>query len=70
MSVPSCQKTPKRCLEKERTSAKDLGKARMRQDAEDVAFKLEAQYTKYEVSKCTSDLVAVTTGDVASNVIK
>lgn len=50
-------------------SAKDLGKARIRQDAEDVA-KLEAQFTKYEVFRCTSDLVVVTTGDVASNAIK
>ena len=40
----------------------------MRQDAEDVA-KLEAQFTKYEVFRCTSDLVVVTTGDVASNAI-
>ena len=56
-------------LERECTSAKDLGKARMRQDAEDVA-KLEAQFTKYEVFRCTSDLVVVTTGDVASNAIK
>ena len=32
-------------LERECTSAKDLGKARMRQDAEDVAT-LEAQFTK------------------------
>lgn len=56
-------------LEGECTSAKDLGKARMRQDAKDVA-KLEAQFTKYEVFRCTSDLVVVTTGDVASNAIK
>ena len=56
-------------LERECTSAKDLGKARMRQDAEDVA-KLEAQFTKYEVFRCTSDLVVVTTGDVVSNAIK
>ena len=56
-------------LERECTSAKDLGKARMRQDAEDVA-KLEAQFTKYKVFRCTSDLVVVTTGDVASNAIK
>lgn len=56
-------------LERECTSAKDLGKARMRQDAEDVA-KLEAQFTKYEVFRCTSDLVVVTTGDVASAAIK
>ena len=56
-------------LERECTSAKDLGKARMRQDAEDVA-KLEAQFTKYEVFRCTSDLVVVTTRDVASNAIK
>ena len=41
----------------------------MRQDAEDVA-KLEAQFMKYEVFWCTSDLVVVTTGDVASNAIK
>ena len=41
----------------------------MRQDAEDGA-KLEAQFTKYVVFRCTSDLVVVTTGDVASNVIK
>ena len=41
----------------------------MRQDAEDVA-KLEAQFTKYEVFRCTSDLVVVTTGDVASKAIK
>ena len=50
-------------LENECTSAKDLGKARTRQDAKDVA-KLEAQFTKYEVFRCTSDLVVVTTGDV------
>ena len=56
-------------LEREWTSAKDLGKARMRQDAEDVA-KLEAQFTKYEVFRCTSDLVVVTTGDMASTAIK
>ena len=56
-------------LERECTSAKDLGKARIRKDAEDVA-KLEAQFTKYEVFRCTSDLVVVTTGDVASNAIK
>ena len=36
---------------------------------EEVA-KLEAQFTKYEVFRCTSDLVVVTTGDVASNAIK
>ena len=41
----------------------------MRQDAEDVA-KLEAQFTKYEVFRCTPDLVVVTTGDVESNAIK
>ena len=56
-------------LENECTSAKDPGKARMQQDAEDVA-KLEAQFTKYKVFRCTSDLVVVTTGDVASNAIK
>ena len=56
-------------LKRECTSAKDLGKARMRQGAEDVA-KLEAQFTEYEVFRCTSDLVVVTTGDVASNAIK
>ena len=56
-------------LEREFTSAKDLGKARIRQDAEDVA-KLEAKFTKYEVFRCTSDLVVVTTEDVASNAIK
>ena len=33
-------------LEGECTSAKDLGKARMRQDAEDVEDVLEAQFTK------------------------
>lgn len=55
-------------LENECTSAKYLGKARMRQDAEDVA-KLEAQFTKYEVFRCTSDLVVVATGDMASNAI-
>ena len=53
-------------LEGECTSAKDLGKARMRQDAKDVA-KLEAQFTKYEVFRCTSDLVVVTTGDYQAN---
>ena len=31
---------------------------------------LEVQFTKYEVCRCTSDLVVVTTGDVASNAIK
>ena len=41
----------------------------MRQDAEHVA-KLEAQFTKYEVFRCTSDLVVVTTADVASKAIK
>ena len=41
----------------------------MRQDAENVA-KLEAQFMEYEVFRCTSDLVVVTTGDVASNAIK
>ena len=56
-------------LERECTSAKDLGKARMRQDAKHVA-KLEVQFSKYEVVRCTSDLVVVTTGDVASNAIK
>lgn len=37
-------------------------------DAEDVA-KLEAQFTKYEVFRSTSDLVVVATGDMASNAI-
>ena len=53
-------------LERECTGAKNLGKARMPKDAEDEA-KLEAQFTKYEVFRCTSDLVLVTTGDVVSN---
>ena len=38
----------------------------MRQHAEDVA-KQEAQFTKYEVFRCTSDLVVVTTGDVKAD---
>ena len=41
----------------------------MRQDAENVT-KLEARFTKNEVFPCTSDLLGVTTGDVASNAIK
>ena len=56
-------------LEKECNSAKELGKVRMQQDAEDVA-KLEAQFAKCKVFRCTSDLAVVSTGDVASKAIK
>ena len=45
-------------LQRECTRARELGKARMRQDTEDVT-KLEAQFMKYEVFQCMSDLVVV-----------
>lgn len=48
---------------------KDLGKARMRRDEEDV-LQLVSQFTKYEVFRHTNELVVVTTGDVANDNIK
>ena len=47
---------------------RDSGKSRMRQD-EDV-LRLVSQFKKYDVFRHTTDLVAVTTGDVASAEIK
>ena len=48
---------------------KDSGSARMRRDEADVR-KLVAQFDKYKVFRLTTDLVAVTTGEVASDEIK
>ena len=48
---------------------RDSGKSRMRQDEEDV-LRLVSQFKKYDVFRHTTDLVAVTTGDVASAEIK
>ena len=48
---------------------RDSGKSRMRQDEEGV-LRLVSQFKKYDVFRHTTDLVAVTTGDVASAEIK
>ena len=54
---------------KEGDSHRELGKARMRQDEEDV-HKLVSCFTKYEVFRPAENLVSVTTGDVASEEIR
>ena len=54
---------------KEVDSHKDLGKARMRRDEQDV-LKLVSFFTKYEVFRQAENLVSVTTGDVASEEIR
>ena len=48
---------------------RDSGKSRMRQDKENV-LRLVSQFKKYDVFRHTTDLVAGTTGDVASAEIK
>lgn len=50
---------------KEGDSHRELGKARMRRDEEDV-LKLVSCFTKYEVFRQAENLGAVTTGDVAN----
>ena len=54
---------------KEGDSHRELGKARMRGDEEDV-LKLVSCFTKYEVFRQVENLVPVTTGDVASDEIR
>ena len=48
---------------------KDIGRNRIKRDKEDVV-KLVAQFERYDVFRQTTDLVAVTTGDVASDDIR
>jgi uncharacterized membrane protein len=48
---------------------KDTGRNRIKRDEEDVV-KLVAQFERYDVFRQTTDLVAVTTGDVASDDIR
>ena len=48
---------------------KDIGRNRIKRDEEDVV-KLVAQFERYGVFRQTTDLVAVTTGDVASDDIR
>ena len=47
----------------------ELGKSRMRRDEEDV-LKLVSCFTTYEVFRHAENLVAATTGDVASEEIR
>ena len=54
---------------KEGDSHRELGKARMRRDEEDV-LKLVSCFMKYEVFRQAENLVSVTTGDVASEEIR
>ena len=54
---------------KEGDSHRELGKARMRRDEEDV-LKLVSCFTKYDVFRQAENLVSVTTGDVASEEIR
>ena len=54
---------------KEGDSHRELGKARMRRDEEDV-LKLVSCFARYEVFRQAENLVSVTTGDVASEEIK
>jgi len=53
----------------EGNSHRDLGKARMRRDEENV-LNLVSHFTRYDVFRLTENLVVVTTGDVASEEIK
>ena len=55
--------------EKEVASHKDLGKARLQRDEEDV-LKLVSHFGRYDVFRETENLVVITTGDVASEDIK
>lgn len=55
--------------EKEVASHKDLGKARMQRDEEDV-LKLVSHFGRYDVFRETENLVVITTGDVANEDIK
>ena len=48
---------------------KDIGRKRIKRNEEDVV-KLVAQFERYDVFRQTTDLVAVTTGDVASDDIR
>lgn len=48
---------------------KDLGKARVQRDEEDVQ-RLMSHFRRYDVFRKTENLVVVTTGDVASEEIK
>ncbi len=48
---------------------KDTGRNRIKCDEEDVV-KLVAQFEHYDVFQQTTDLIAVTTGDVASDEIR
>lgn len=55
--------------EKEGVVHKDLGKARIQRDEEDVQ-KLVSHFGRYDLFRRTENLVVVTTGDVASEEIK
>ena len=55
--------------EKEVASHKELGKARLQRDEEDV-LKLVSHFGRYDVFHETENLVVVTTGDMASEDIK